>query len=407
MGGMCLSFNDQLSAWQVSEAAGSGGYFLISDGPAEKPTDCVWSKARVVEANTLMPKSGTIPAVIIMDSKWSNFRGGFKLMDQKHELYPVFRGRTADGVRFFCHDLVAGSWMLKAGGCDNNQYLWAASSKALHPAAISIPGDIVFGDHDLFTLSELSWSEHDPKYGHELHIDNGFPADARSINVRSQERAKFDSTSRIEWIRAMDLNRDDPDALLERGASVFHPKQGAIGDCWLITAMSSLAHHAGFVNNVFCRKLSLLMAGTKCVCGMCAWVRQALGSSLVLTITSLVSSVGSMERLPTLSSQHPRTASYGRFSWRRPSRSSVAIMATSFRVYHRLRGRLLQGLSAQAWFGSKIRRMEDGERPLMMSLSSEGRSRRAIGERWLFMAKRNWMQKRRSTSLFSIARMAL
>lgn len=82
----------------------------------------------------------------------------------------------------------------------------------------------------------------DHKYRQDkLWTDPDFPPDSRSLGQGLPD---------LEWVRAMDLNRGRDDFLYDT-VSAYDPGQGALGDCWLVAALSSAAHHPQVISEMF------------------------------------------------------------------------------------------------------------------------------------------------------------
>lgn len=81
----------------------------------------------------------------------------------------------------------------------------------------------------LFAVSASQWT--DPE----------FPSDDSSLGPNHQG---------LQWSRAVDLNGDNEDFLWDT-VSPYDVDQGGLGDCWLVSAMSSAAHHHKAVTEKF------------------------------------------------------------------------------------------------------------------------------------------------------------
>merc|ERR1711971_1448344 len=80
-------------------------------------------------------------------------------------------------------------------------------------------------------------------YCGEPFIDTDFPADASVIDIGAQDQAQLGQRGvpwPPTWLRALHLNRGEKRTLID-DINFDDPKQGIIGDCWLIVAMSSAA----------------------------------------------------------------------------------------------------------------------------------------------------------------------
>ena len=98
----------------------------------------------------------------------------------------------------------------------------------------------------------------DPEYKPPMYFDKEFPAGKDAIMIKARGRnigigaAKTGSHALepVEWVRALDLNGQQPDSLWKT-VSPNDIEQGALGDCWLIAALSSIAQHPQYVKDIF------------------------------------------------------------------------------------------------------------------------------------------------------------
>ncbi|CAE8721043.1 unnamed protein product, partial [Polarella glacialis] len=96
--------------------------------------------------------------------------------------------------------------------------------------------------------------------------DEEFPPNERSLGKVGGDSANDKSgkdKAQITWVRAMDFSRSDGakpshPTIFDTNMCLFQGKieakdilQGALGDCWLLAAMATLAEHEGSINRLF------------------------------------------------------------------------------------------------------------------------------------------------------------
>ena len=94
-----------------------------------------------------------------------------------------------------------------------------------------------------------------------MYSDKNFPPITDSLacadnkqEFRSSELADLTTLqidNKIEWIRASKLNKNKKMFLFEGGIEASDVVQGALGDCWLLAALASLAEYPGAIENCF------------------------------------------------------------------------------------------------------------------------------------------------------------
>ncbi|CAK9091177.1 unnamed protein product [Durusdinium trenchii] len=100
----------------------------------------------------------------------------------------------------------------------------------------------------------------------KLFTDEEFPPSAASLGTVGGDSANATSgkdNSNVVWVRAMDFSRQDSAkpthptlgdshmCLFEGSIEAQDILQGALGDCWLLAAMATLAEHEGAINSLF------------------------------------------------------------------------------------------------------------------------------------------------------------
>lgn len=101
------------------------------------------------------------------------------------------------------------------------------------------------------TGSPTTWAPGSWRHAYqEPFEDEHFPASNLSISLRLTSEHLEGHEGTPPWVRALDLNRDDPDYLWQ-SISPSDIVQGAVGDCWLIAALSSVAQQPERIKRCF------------------------------------------------------------------------------------------------------------------------------------------------------------
>eukprot|EP00747_Dinoflagellata_sp_TGD_P202271 gnl/TRDRNA2_/TRDRNA2_75769_c1_seq1.p1 gnl/TRDRNA2_/TRDRNA2_75769_c1~~gnl/TRDRNA2_/TRDRNA2_75769_c1_seq1.p1 ORF type:complete len:445 (+),score=72.42 gnl/TRDRNA2_/TRDRNA2_75769_c1_seq1:24-1337(+) len=98
------------------------------------------------------------------------------------------------------------------------------------------------------SIQEVTWTNTPDDEG---FFDLKFPADHTSLGEEWLEaQPRYQSEGSVEWIRAPDLNRDEPDDLFGE-IKPDEMLQGGVGDCWLIAAIACVAEFPNQIKGLF------------------------------------------------------------------------------------------------------------------------------------------------------------
>lgn len=188
------------------------------------------------------------PICLGISSKYSNLRGGYVRVDD-HDGYPAYvsEAELEKGTPVYLwYDKGAVEWKFtrSAPGEGNTRFCFA-DSVATNPTMVS-----GWSDDDVTEVVEITWSIADPPGKEDRFQDKEFPAEMRSTGFLG-----FDT--KVEWIYVNDLRRQEPSEVLMYPKFIFdkvEPNcllQGAVGDCWLLAAIASLAEFPGHLESLF------------------------------------------------------------------------------------------------------------------------------------------------------------
>jgi len=224
--------------------------------------------------------AGEHPAAIKVNFKMPPPEGSLiALQGEDGEGYPVYVSQG--GETYYCHESTWPGWYASKGSC-TGQYEWTTVSQESeliyvdatrsydNPALCPIvsfeiaadPWPSPTPDPDPWpSPTPDSWPSptphsnvHDPKYGADLFTDYAFPPDLSILGTLEAERPELLGGGGVEWVRALDINGGDDETLF-KDMTYTDPKQGAIGDCWLIASMAAAAvDHADCLKNHFREK---------------------------------------------------------------------------------------------------------------------------------------------------------
>jgi hypothetical protein len=242
------------SAWVSSEEVGGTRYgwrvplLAVDLSPANVVPDKIEgggvSKIRHVTPLNL----SVAPRAVMVSSKFSNIDGVYECQPNAHQYFPVYySGRTK---QYLWHELTASRWVSseEVGG---GKYVWRVPSNSnLSPAGID-PAKAEGGEVLVLGITNVEWTwqgKLDQKYNSgQLFTDEKLlPPRCTSIGNETMCSSEAD----VEWVRAMDLNRDDKDYLWG-DISPTDIQQGNVGNCWLIAAYAAIAQYPHLIKSSF------------------------------------------------------------------------------------------------------------------------------------------------------------
>lgn len=224
--------------WAIGDELGSGSSYNCVEGssaatPLEVP-EWQGSDEEMTVVELVPVDASAAPHTIRIESKFGNIDGGFVRMDDDFEDYPAYHNEQ-DGVYLF-HTRGGGEWKI-ASELDTNagDYNSCATDEV---NVTKLTARNWRKPDSITTIAEVTWANTPDDDG---FLDTNFPADHPTLGKKwMEENPKYLKPGSVEWIRAPDLNREEPEDLLGN----IRPDemlQGAVGDCWLIAAIACVA----------------------------------------------------------------------------------------------------------------------------------------------------------------------
>jgi len=198
--------------------------------------------------------AGKHPGAIEVHSRYPSIPSIVVFHNEDEGGYPIYV--SDDGGTYFCHEPWPG-WSARSGSCSGD-YVWTSQSQA--PELADVDAALGYDDAsarliDSFKVAADYSGNHDSKYGADLFTDPSFPPGQGILGNIVAERPELLGGGQIEWIRALDINRGGEETLFDE-MDFTDPKQGAIGDCWLIASMGVAAlNHGHFIKDLFQEKM--------------------------------------------------------------------------------------------------------------------------------------------------------
>lgn len=198
------------------------------------------------------------PSGVAVSSRWSNMRGGYVRVGE-HDLRPAYLnlGRKAIGkpmYLWYCSD--EGGWLFSPDepGTDNPTRVSFTESDVINPCYSEWPKiEEVYDIRAVTwltsppTLEEIPARRKSKAYGDELYVDKDFPPELSSTGLPEG--------TPCEWIRCLDLNTDKVGTgQSEQLFDHIEPNdlcQGGVGNCWLLTAIASVAEFPKHIETLF------------------------------------------------------------------------------------------------------------------------------------------------------------
>ena len=239
--------SDAKRAWRIKSNARSPDLIQQKEVDALQQIDRILSLAEVGPAQNL----DQAPAAIVIKSKFANVAGVYEQYKDPYLTYPVYySGKTEFYVWY---EVWQERWLSSTElGGGNIAWWMPCDTRALSPSTVDLSQ--MQGKSQITDISDETWTwggNIDPKYTRKdrLFTDNAhLPPNWNSIGKLSG-----DAGAEVQWIRAMDLNRDHDDHLW-LDITPNDMMQGSVGDCWLIAAFSGLARFPHLIENVFVTK---------------------------------------------------------------------------------------------------------------------------------------------------------
>lgn len=212
-----------------------------------------------------VPAGGMHPPVVKVNSKSPDLDVMVSLQGVDEGGFPHYM--SSDGAIHFCHE--AWGWAAKTGSCSSMDllvYKWTTISQ--EPELVNVkpdPEQVIEsftevsggsppGYYPPATVPQPSTGPEQNEYCGEVFVDWEFPADESVLDRNSMDAARGGGLGiqwPPEWKRALDVGKGTPHTLY-RGINFDDPKQGILGDCWLIVAMSSAAlKHGDAISKMF------------------------------------------------------------------------------------------------------------------------------------------------------------
>lgn len=179
------------------------------------------------------------PDSVRIESRYGNIDGGYVRKDDDYEGYPAYENEN-DGI-FIFHDAAAGTWFLSSALGDRANFNKCESDEV---DVTKLDPDMWNDPEAITAIQEITWKNVPDDDG---YIDMKFPADFTSLGAEwIEDHPDYNDASKIEWIRAPDINRHEPDDLFGP-ISPSEMKQGMVGNCWLIAAVCCVAEFPGSI----------------------------------------------------------------------------------------------------------------------------------------------------------------
>ena len=175
------------------------------------------------------------PAVFVVACRYGNINGGYVKTDEEKGGCPVYHNEEDDKKMAFSSG--SSKWKIynmELGG----SYM---SSEVVESPGVTEPDDVRWDGMD---VDEWEEPAEDGDVTGCTFVDEEFPPEIDSINTGIDEDS-------VKWVRAELICRD-PDEGKTRLFNKIEPNdicQGAIGDCWLMAAISSVAEFPSFVKD--------------------------------------------------------------------------------------------------------------------------------------------------------------
>lgn len=132
---------------------------------------------------------------------------------------------------------------------DQNEYLKDAKNK-ITKIVSRMKDDIVQIPFEVLDTDQLTSAI--KKFGHDHFVDPSFPPDDSSIYDKTN-MSKYPLDEVAVWKRPSEFMRGRP-RLFEYGIDPNDIRQGVLGDCWFLAAISSLAENPALVRRLFITK---------------------------------------------------------------------------------------------------------------------------------------------------------
>lgn len=165
---------------------------------------------------------------------------------------------SSGGDIHFCHE--DWGWAAKSGSCRSEDYQWTTLSDERELVnVVPDPQQVINSFVDASGSDSAQYLppahlEPNDEYCGEPFVDVEFPAD-ESVLDRDAMDAALSGRSPVQWPpvwqRVLNLKKGEPHTL-DSGINFDDPKQGVLGDCWLIVSMSSAAlKHGDAIKELF------------------------------------------------------------------------------------------------------------------------------------------------------------
>jgi len=227
--------------WVFGEDPKGAKYFVESSDSPGYPWKCKsGSFGEAIESIRQLEHkdSSKFPKRLYVKSKYGNIDGGYTIMKDLYEEYPAYINKEDDLCMW--HSAVGGSWKITPLPPGSNSNYALCKGDTTNPALLDFNQ---FADQTVESIEVVTFDEakdiNDGKY-----VDSHFLPTLTALGLPKYKEGD------VEWIRAANLNRNDPDNLFY----LVEPTdllQGSVGDCWLMSAIAGVAEYPDLIKRLF------------------------------------------------------------------------------------------------------------------------------------------------------------